>query len=757
MNTFTRSFLGVLLTSAGWAVMGDRVAAQPPAPIADIPFVQEYHAAHPLSMPGENDVRALAFDPNGRLWAATAEGVRVLDGDRWKTPPGAEKLGSTLALRCDRTGAIWAGTWNGLFRVSPDGVTPTSLAGMPIGVVTGIRTETGEKLFAGGPRGIWVNESGEWKQVPGRWQTVIRALLPTADNHLWIGTASGLYRQNLAAALPIAERYSRPEVVLSSNINALKLLADGTMCIGSTGGLDFYQGTKRVGSLTARNGMPSRNALALAQDTDGRIWIATKLGVVRRDKEKWSLRHSRRWLQSDDARDVAIGPDGTAWVATAAGVDAIHRKTMTLAQKADYYLTVLRTRHIRPPGLVGPAVLETPGDLSRSFIEDDDNDGEHTGMYLAMESLRFAVTKDPAARANAKVAFHALMALQRATGTPHFIARSILPVGTAPRHEVDRTFTPQEIAETQRTDPREKIVEKRWIPTADGKYLWKRDASSDEVDGHMFGYATYFDLAAGDDEKKLVADQVDRIVGGIIDHGYRLTDVDGKGTRWGNWSPDSLNGDPNWHEEMPGNSVEMLSYLGVAYRMTGKERYRAAARFLIDKHRYDKNMLETRFDTPAERTHIVDELLSIVYPNLATHLIFPELKPLAEISIQRWHKTAEPDGIPFYDFVYNRFSGKRVPLDRAVENLRDWPLDMIEWTVDNSKREDVVIDRTPGLDDGFLTRILPRSEMGLCMWDQEPYRAVIGRNGDREDRPNDWLLAYWMGRYYGLLSGPKAK
>jgi hypothetical protein len=376
-------------------------------------------------------------------------------------------------------------------------------------------------------------------------------------------------------------------------------------------------------------------------------------------------------------------------------------------------------------------------------------------MYCAMESMRYAVTRAPDARENAKAAFHALMVLQQATGTPHFIARSVLPTGTAPRHEVDRTFTLQEIAESARTDPREKIIEKRWVPTGDGKWLWKRDASSDEVDGHMFGYATYYDLAADEDEKKRIADQVDRIIGGIIEHGYVLQDIDGKATRWGNWSPESLNGDPNWYEEKPGNSVEMISYLGVAYHMTGKAKYREAATYLIEKHGYEKNMLLTIFDVPSQRTHIEDELLSTVYPNLVTHLIYPSLQETAQTSMRRWHKTAEPDGIPFYDFVYNRFSGRQVPLDRAVETLRDWPLDMIEWTVDNSQREDVVRDTTPGADEGHLTRILPRSEMGLCMWDQEPYKAVIGRGGDREDKPTDWLLAYWMGRYYGLLAAPE--
>ena len=374
-------------------------------------------------------------------------------------------------------------------------------------------------------------------------------------------------------------------------------------------------------------------------------------------------------------------------------------------------------------------------------------------MYCAMESMRYAVTKDPQARENAKAAFHALMVLQQATGTPHFIARSVLPIGTPPRHEVDRTFTPEEIAEyaphrSPREDHRKALDSERGRQVAlEAGRQFRRGGRA------MFGYATYYDLAADDSEKKLVADQVDRIVGGIVDHGYVLQDVDGKGTQWGNWSPQSLNGDPNWHEERGGQlRRDHLRTWAWPTMSPARQNIGTRRNSWSTKHGYDRNMLLTVFDTPSERTHIEDELLSIVYPNLLTHLILPSLQSIAQTSMQNWHKTAERDGIPLYDFVYNRFSGKQVALDRAVETLRDWPLDMIEWTVDNSQRDDVQKDLTPGLEEGMLTRILPRSEMGLCMWDQEPYKAIIGNNGQREDKPGDWLLAYWMGRYYGLLT-----
>lgn len=717
--------------------------------IPDAPFQQEYHEAYPMPTAGANDVKALAFDGAERLWAATAEGVRYLEGGAWKTPEGGTQIGTTYALTRDASGDLWAGTWNGIYKVTPKGVVSGGLKGALINAIDG-----GDPLFAGGPHGIWKQVHGKWEAVGGSWHKMVHAVHVAPTNQMWVGTGSGLYLQSLTS--PAETRvFSRPDVLLSSNVSSLTPLADGTLCIGTTGGLDFYKGAKRIRSLTAKDGMPSYRVRSVTQDAERRLWAATEMGVVRYDAGRWTLRHSRRWLLSDDTRSVAIGRDGTAWVATAAGVDAIRRRKMTLADKADYYLQMIRARHIRPPGLVGPAVLVTPGDLSKSFIEDDDNDGEHTAMYLAMESMRYAVTKDPTARDNAKVAFHALMELQRATGTDHFIARSILPVSTPPRHEVDQTITPERAAAMYLDNPREKPIEKRWLPTKDGKWFWKRDASSDEVDGHVFGYAVYYDLAATEEEKRLVADQVDRIIGGIVAHGYVLQDIDGKGTQWANWSPESLNRDKTWREERFGNSTEMLSYLGVAYHVTQKQKYLDAVKYLVEKHGYAKNMASMSYVTPSEYTHINDELLVMVFHNLFTNSATPALEKSALTALRSWHKTCRRDGIPFYDFIFNRFSGQQVPLDRAMETLRDWPLDHIEWTVDSSRRADVQWDRTPGAPANFLTRILPRSEIGLCMWDQEPYFATMGRNGEREDRPNDWLLAYWMGRYYGIIGSPE--
>src|SRR5262249_53118466 len=148
------------------------------------------------------------------------------------------------------------------------------------------------------------------------------------------------------------------------------------------------------------------------------------------------------------------------------------------------------------------------------------------------------------------------------------------------------------------------------------KWLWKGDTSSDEVDGHLYAFGIFHDLAAGPAERRRVARLVDKIVGGIIDDGFVLKDIDGTHTRWGVWSPQKLNNDPNWREERGVNSAEMLSYLNAAIHITGKRKYVETKRTLIGKHGFARTTLRVEVKTPSEFTYIDNSLMPMVYPNL---------------------------------------------------------------------------------------------------------------------------------------------
>src|SRR5690606_30443975 len=80
----------------------------------------------------------------------------------------------------------------------------------------------------------------------------------------------------------------------------------------------------------------------------------------------------------------------------------------------------------------------------------------------------------------------------------------------------------------------------KWYQTEDGKWWWKGDTSSDEVNSHYYAVALFHDLAAKGDEKAIAARHLARITDHIIDNGWILRDLDGGPTRWGRWDPDYL-------------------------------------------------------------------------------------------------------------------------------------------------------------------------------------------------------------------------
>ena len=139
------------------------------------------------------------------------------------------------------------------------------------------------------------------------------------------------------------------------------------------------------------------------------------------------------------------------------------------------------------------------GDKASANPQDSDNDGLWTSMYGAGECFAYAATKDAKAKDRARKAFEALRFLQKVTqGCPHeppmgYIARTIRPVEW-PDPNAGRLAGE---LEEQKRDKLWKAYEPRWPKSADGKWFWKSDTSSDERDGHYFFYPVYFDFCAG--------------------------------------------------------------------------------------------------------------------------------------------------------------------------------------------------------------------------------------------------------------------
>jgi hypothetical protein len=715
---------------------------QPIKSLVDEPFLQQYREPFvSWEQPVENSLVAVEVDNSGALWAAGPWGVRRLMDGKWQRPEGDELNGPAFALAADGE-TMWVATWDGLYAIEKGKLARAALKGKPLGLVR----RSAERLFAGGPDGLWERKGSEWNAIVGHYSRSLTDIV-ALDNSLWISTQRGLFELHDGKT----RRIFAPEDIASGAVRSLAVAPDGRLWVGSSGGIDVYQDGKRVSHLGGAKGLPCTDVLRLEFDAKGALCVATAKGLARFADNKWTWRHSQRWLPSDAVFDVAFAGDGTVYVATAGGLSILKQKSMTLAEKAEHYERLVRERHVRPPGLVEQCVLKKPGDLSSHAPTDTDNDGLFTGLYVGAESFRYAVTGDPEAAKHARESYWAMEFLQTVTRTPGFVARTVIPSDWDHMADRNRTYTPQQAAAERIGNPRFKQVENRWRPSADGKWIWKGDTSSDEISGHYFAYGVYYDLVADEQERRRVAEHVRRITDYIIDGGYMLRDIDGEPTLWGVWAPERLLDDPDWQPERGSNSVEILSFLAVAHHVTGDEKYEREIARLFGEKRFSELILEPKLSAPSEFTYIDDQLLALSYRGLLAYDREPKRRAVYLKSLRKWFEIVRRDHSPLYAFVYGGVMGGDFGAAACVEFLRDSPLDMVDWTVDNRDREDLKLVRLPVIEDVQTDRLLPPSERRLNKWDGNPYDASGGSGGFSESSSVNWLLPYWMGRYYKII------
>ena len=132
----------------------------------------------------------------------------------------------------------------------------------------------------------------------------------------------------------------------------------------------------------------------------------------------------------------------------------------------------------------------------------------------------------------------------------------------------------------------------------------------------------------------------------------------------------------------------------------------------------------------------------------------PKLRVLYRKSLDYWYAAAEVDCSPYFNFIYGALTEDDPNLECSIFALRDTPIDLIHWRIDNTIREDISLVHTPEMESIQTSRLLPPSEGGVTRWDKNPWLAVHGDGGYTESDGVFWLLPYWMGRYYGFIQAP---
>ena len=686
------------------------------------------------------------------------------------------------------------GRWHGNAALKPGGDTQFGFAdgkGLPVQVAVPWREVRqliragGTNFVAGAHACLAVPEGGEPIWVGWPENLTVRQMTISPDGVLHVGSNAGLWalRGRDWRQVQVLDDGGRawavgdvPGVGFDSKGQLWFATKAGVGC-RTAGGCRFFEG---------KDGLPWNDFTDMAAGPEGEVWFGTHLGAVRFDGKEWQYRQGPRWLPQDDVVQVAVDGRGTAWFATAGGVGCIELKSMTLAEKAEFYEQEIE-RYIKrtPYGYVAEAPLRTPGDKSTASPQDSDNDGLWTSMYGAGECFAYGATKDPKAKERAKKAFEALRLLQKVTqGCAHeppkgYIARTIRPVDwpdpNVGRLEGDR--------EAQQHDKLWKVYEPRWPKSADGKWFWKSDTSSDELDGHYFFYPIYYDLCADTDaERERVREVVRDVTDHLLTHHYVLIDHDGKPTRWGVYGPEYLNQNPLWWQERGLKSLSMLSYLAVAEHVCGDPKYGAAARELIDRDGYAQNAMHPKVQHgPGSGNQSDDEMAFMSYYGLLRCSQDEVLKNMIRYSFYRYWLNEAPEMNPFFNFAYAACSLNATVsspwgafpvtpwpgwFEDSMATLYGFPLDRLNWPLRNSHRLDVVFLPPVGSSDVESPdaprrrgnrvdgKVLPVENRHFGHWNTDPWELDYGGNGGELGAGTVFLLPYYMGLYHGFIQKP---
>jgi hypothetical protein len=589
--------------------------------------------------------------------------------------------------------------------------------------ITCIFWDSEKTLLAGTTNGLLsYNES--WSSIPFASGKQINSIIRDDHGDLWVATTDGLLRRingswvNLDNNL-MAYGLKRNYFSLENGTSKDQILFGGLFsigCIAENGDNWLFRGA---------DGLPY-GPVTTIRTLGETIWIGTDRGVIKKDKT-WHYYNGKRWLPDNKVNDILPVDKQTAWIATPKGISQIRQVEITLQQKAEAFEKRISERHDRY-GLVSDSRLLKSGDLSSNKTVTNDNDGLWTSIYLAAECFRYAVTKEPEAKENAIKAFEAMERLETITGIPGFPARSF-------------------VASDESTGQGGE-----WHLTPDGKWKWKGDTSSDEIVGHMFAYPLFYDLVADGDYKIRVKNLVARMMNHIVANDFHLIDLDGKPTRWGVWTPDSLNYATNWWYERGINSLQILSFLKAAYHVTNDQKFEKAYETLIKDHHFDKNMVQQKMYGPFDINHSDDELSFLPYYILFRYAEEPGHLPVYIKSLERSWKAEQADRIPIWNIISSVSLRKDCDLNIALEELQLIPMDLITWRMENSHRWDLQEDQ---LTDRFgyrqAVRPIPTPERGISKWNSNTYIYDSGSDGSGEDDGAFFLLPYWMGRYHGLL------
>ena len=476
----------------------------------------------------------------------------------------------------------------------------------------------------------------------------------------------------------------------------------------------------------------------------------------------------------------------------------------TLAEKAAAFDDIARRLHVHPDlGWIMSVRLEgqpPPSEATATWADvktwrTGENDGLWNGLYIASQAFRYAATGSAEALENLEVVMAGEVARMAITGVPGVFTRQYIPPGVpgiaCPTD--DAAYT----TDIQKDDNRwVQVTDEgcvRVIAHATGEwtttdhcgleafagYCWLDNVSQDEYAGHMLALAAVAQLVDDPELRATAEDLIEQVGVHLMDNELNFVDWDGRVTEHGKLFATSFAGTPGFL------ASEALAFVRMAATVSGRadllEFYEGCLLQLTGQGKCLDFVLEvgdSYLDAylPVMSLYLGPDGCTSNFNNFSmvatylTDLIWYEIDPGRRAKVQavldsEVMRADSPRAMlkqqnAWFDFIWAAM--KRLgpdsdgPAYDAVEDgvcaLRQFPASKARPDKDPGATYPHYCDGRLG--DSQAEHPVPVAERcpRTFLWWSSPYdRGACTADPAEIQHPADYLLAYWMGRYYGFI------
>ncbi|MEJ1237364.1 two-component regulator propeller domain-containing protein [Chryseolinea sp. T2] len=245
-------------------------------------------------------VNIIFKDSKNRMWIGTEDGLILKDktgSHRFTYDPANKGSISSNAVNCvfeDRNHRIWIGVWEGgvnrfieesrsFVRYNHDPQRNESLSDPNVFNITQ-SSQTGELLVStfGGLNILKDEKKGIFENpfiYPHEGDQFHFTLHEDKDHNIWVGARSGLAIYSLETKRIKQVNVWDDKNKTSEQINCIFEDHNGTLWVGSSGGLHRMAAPGKFDSYTVKDGLPVDFVQGILEDDKGNLWLGTSKGL----------------------------------------------------------------------------------------------------------------------------------------------------------------------------------------------------------------------------------------------------------------------------------------------------------------------------------------------------------------------------------------------------------------------------------------------------------------------------------------------